>query len=136
MKKYICLLLMSMCLLSCQTKLTQGNDKVTITDLPSKAQILLKNHFNAKDVLSVVHKRTNNNFEVSLLGNRKLTFDSKGEWILIDYDKNLIPLALIPSEIRNEIAHKYGNDTHAISMHKTKDKKVEIKLSNQVTIVI
>ena len=65
MKKVVLLMIVAFTVISCQMKLTQGSDKIAVTDLPSNAQIMLKNHFNSGDVLSVERKRSDHSYEVN-----------------------------------------------------------------------
>lgn len=111
----------------------ESNDDIEVEDLPKSAKFIINNHFGAIDISSIVHKEHDKSYLVKFKDGKKIMFDAIGDWIYIDCKNEFIPLLLVPSWIRNQIAKKYGPYTHPVQMSKDK-RKIKIKLSNQVEL--
>ncbi len=81
---------------------------VTFSDLPSKAQQFINQHFNGIEVISVV--ADDGHYEVYLSDGTELEFDRKGEWRDVDCKRKAVPAAIIPTNITNYVKSKFPSN--------------------------
>lgn len=107
--------------------------EVKVEDLPEVSRILLASHFNESKVVKITCNSKKHLYKVSLDKGKSITFNEEGEWVGINCNREPIPYLLIPSHIRNKIAHMYGTQAGATEIRKIK-KKVFVMLNNGIEI--
>ena len=119
------------CILSCNILANAGNDKpISVTTLPTKAQILLTNYFgNQKVALATIESGVvNRSYDVVLQNGTKLEFNKKGELTEIDCKQGVVPVNLIPLSIKNYLQNNYPGQS--VKKLEIKKKEYEVELSN------
>lgn len=135
MKKNIVLLLISLILITFSLEAKNLTGDINIEDIPKSAKFIIDNHFDELEIASITFKEQEKNYLVKFNDGKRILFNAIGDWLMIDCKNEQIPLLLVPSWIRNNIAKKFGPYTYAICISKIK-RKVHIKLSNQVELVM
>ena len=119
------------CILSCNILASAGNDKpISVTTLPTKAQILLTNYFgNQKVALATIESGVvNKSYDVVLQNGTKLEFNKKGELTEIDCKQGVVPVNLIPLSIKNYLQNNYPGQS--VKKLEIKKNEYEVELSN------
>ena len=119
------------CILSCNILANAGNDKpISVTTLPTKAQILLTNYFgNQKVALATIESGVvNRSYDVVLQNGTKLEFNKKGELTEIDCKQGVVPVNLIPLSIKNYLQNNYPGQS--VKKLEIKKKEYEVELFN------
>lgn len=119
------------CILSCNILASAGNDKpISVTTLPTKAQILLTNYFgNQKVALATIESGVvNRSYDVVLQNGTKLEFNKKGELTEIDCKQGVVPVKLIPLPIKNYLQNNYPGQS--VKKLEIKKNEYEVELSN------
>ena len=100
MKKLVFLLV---CLFTLQTVARADDDKpIQVTQMPQAAQQFIKQHFaDSKVALAKMESEFfYKSYEVIFTNGNKVEFDKKGEWTEIDCKHTVVPIATIPTAIR------------------------------------
>ena len=131
MKKFVFLLV---CLFALQTVARAGDDKpIQVTQLPQKAQQLIKQHFTDSNVsLAKSENIINKSYEVIFANGNKIEFDKKGNWEEIDCKNTAVPAPIIPANIQRYVKTNYPNEK-IIRIERDK-KEYEVKLSNRTEL--
>lgn len=119
------------CILSCNILASAGNDKpISVSTLPTKAQILLTNYFgNQKVALATIESGiVNRSYDVVLQNGTKLEFNKKGELTEIDCKQEVVPVKLIPLSIKNYLQNNYPGQS--VKKLEIKKNEYEVELSN------
>ena len=123
------------CILSCNILASAGNDKpISVTTLPTKAQILLTNYFgNQKVALATIESGVvNKSYDVVLQNGTKLEFNKKGELTEIDCKQGVVPVNLIPLSIKNYLQNNYPGQS--VKKLEIKKKEYEVELSTGIDL--
>lgn len=123
------------CILSCNILASAGNDKpISVTTLPTKAQILLTNYFgNQKVALATIESGVvNKSYDVVLHNGTKLEFNKKGELTEIDCKQGVVPVKLIPLSIKNYLQNNYPGQS--VKKLEIKKKEYEVELSTGIDL--
>lgn len=133
-RKLLILLLISLSIMSFQLK---DNDPQTlnIRDLPRNAVSIIQEHFPNCQILSITRKQQDNGYRVQFKSNEVIQFDESGQWTYINCHQRPIPLLLIPSQVRNKVAKKYGPQASPTMMCKFK-KRLKLRLDNEVEVTL
>lgn len=129
MRKGLFLLLLAMVALG-----VKADDKVThdITQLPAKAQSVLK-HFNSKvDYIEIEEGLINDAYEVKLSNGAEVDFDRNGDWTGIDCRNMAVPDVLLPKSILSYVKSKYPK--LFIERIEKKSRGYEVELSNDLEL--
>lgn len=123
------------CLVTFQINAMADNDKpISITQLPTTAQQILKKYFPSKKV--ALAKQETGLFEkaydVVFNNGEKIEFDRKGNWTEIDCKASSVPAGLVPARIANYVKSTYPG-TKILQIEKD-DNEYEVKLSNRLEI--
>ena len=119
------------CILSCNILASAGNDKpISVSTLPTKAQILLTNYFgNQKVALATIESGiVNRSYDVVLQNGTKLEFNKKGELTEIDCKQGVVTVKLIPLSIKNYLQNNYPRQS--VKKLEIKKNEYEVELSN------
>ena len=123
------------CILSCNILASAGNDKpISVTILPTKAQILLTNYFgNQKVALATIESGiVNRSYDVVLQNGTKLEFNKKGELTEVDCKQGVVPVNLIPLSIKNYLRNNYPGQS--VKKLEIKKNEYEVELSNGIDL--
>lgn len=118
-----------------QTKAYADDDKpITQSELPAKAQQVLKSQFGSKKVAltTVENAIINKSYGVILTTGEKLEFDRKGNWTEVDCKTSAVPSYFIPSQIASYVKTNYP-DAKVVKIEKD-DGDYDVKLSNKVEL--
>lgn len=123
------------CLVTFQVSAVADNDKpVSMTQLPTTAQQLIKKHFSKKKV-ALAKQETGlfeKSYDVVFNNGEKVEFDRRGNWTEIDCKMSAVPAALVPAKITQYVKSTYPG-TKILKIEKD-DNRYEIKLSNRLEI--
>lgn len=123
------------CLVTFQVSAVADNDKpVSMTQLPTTAQQLIKKHFSKKKV-ALAKQETGlfeKSYDVVFNNGEKVEFDRRGNWTEIDCKMSSVPASLIPAKIAQYVKSTYPG-TKILKIEKD-DNRYEIKLSNRLEI--
>lgn len=123
------------CLVTFQVSAVADNDKpVSMTQLPTTAQQLIKKHFSKKKV-ALAKQETGlfeKSYDVVFNNGEKVEFDRRGNWTEIDCKMSAVPAALVPAKIAQYVKSTYPG-TKILKIEKD-DNRYEIKLSNRLEI--
>ncbi len=123
------------CLVTFQVSAVADNDKpVSMTQLPTTAQQLIKKHFSKKKV-ALAKLETGlfeKSYDVVFNNGEKVEFDRRGNWTEIDCKMSAVPAALVPAKIAQYVKSTYPG-TKILKIEKD-DNRYEIKLSNRLEI--
>lgn len=123
------------CLVTFQVSAVADNDKpVSMTQLPTTAQQLIKKHFSKKKV-ALAKQETGlfeKSYDVVFNNGEKVEFDRRGNWTEIDCKMSAVPAALVPAKISQYVKSTYPG-TKILKIEKD-DNRYEIKLSNRLEI--
>lgn len=103
---------------------------ITLKQLPSKAQILLRNHFKGNQV-SFSKKDSDlfgRSFDVIFTNGDKVEFDKNGNWTSISCRRGRVPEGLVPSSIVRHVRNRYRS-VYIVDIDREKN-KYEVELSN------
>lgn len=112
-----------------------GNDKIiTLSQLPSAAQQIVKKDFAGKSVALVKMESglVGRSYEVIFNDGDNIEFDRNGGWTEISCKSSQVPARLVPSAIRNYVKGNYPNA--AIKSIEKDRGEYEVKLSNRLEI--
>lgn len=123
------------CLVTFQVSAVADNDKpVSMTQLPTTAQQLIKKYFSKKKV-ALAKQETGlfeKSYDVVFNNGEKVEFDRRGNWTEIDCKMSAVPVALVPAKIAQYVKSTYPG-TKILKIEKD-DNRYEIKLSNRLEI--
>lgn len=112
-----------------------GNDRIiTVEQLPSAAQQILKKDFSGKavSVVKMETELTGKRYEVIFNNGDEIEFDSSGNWTEISCKSSQVPARLVPAEIRSYVSKNYPD---AVIREIEKDRSnYDVKLSNRLEI--
>ena len=116
------------------SQLLSANEvEVTDCELPEVSKILLASHFKDSRIVKIICNPKKHTYKVDLDKGKSIVFNETGEWIGINCKGEPIPFLLIPSHIRNKIAHLYGMQACPIEIRKVK-KKIHVMLNNGIEL--
>lgn len=117
-----------------QAPLVADNDKpISVSQLPAKAQQVIKKNFASKKIAVVVQDgMINKSYDVMFTNGDKVEFNRNGEWTEIDCRRTTVPTALIPSAIKTYVTQNYP-DAKVLKMEKD-GSECEVKLSTGMEI--
>lgn len=111
------------------------NDKpITVSQLPTAAQQVLKKHFSNKKVALAKMESgiLDKSYDVVFTTGEKIEFDRKGNWKDIECKLSSVPAGLVPSQIAVYVKKNYPG-TKILKIEKDKN-EYEVKLSNRIEI--
>lgn len=138
MQKILILLFASLSMLIPNVYAGTFSEQMSLEDLPKGAQLLIKNNFNTHDIISISEKdskRIKNEYQVKFKHGKKAIFNSIGDWVLLDFNSEIIPYLLVPSKIRNTIAERFGPHIQPVAIRKYK-KKIWVRLDNSMEMIV
>ena len=103
---------------------------ITVTQLPMKAQIFLKDYFSEVEVVLVsqdddlLHK----DYEVALKNGARIEFNADGEWQEGAVKCGMVPSAIVPMEIMKYVGEHYSGE-HIMRIERDR-RGFEVYLSN------
>lgn len=117
-----------------QAPLVADNDKpISVSQLPAKAQQVIKKNFASKKIAVVVQDgMINKSYDVMFTNGDKVEFNRNGEWTEIDCRRTTVPTALIPSAIKTYVTQNYP-DAKVLKIEKD-GSEYEVKLSTGMEI--
>lgn len=117
-----------------QAPLVADNDKpISVSQLPAKAQQVIKKNFASKKIAVVVQDgMINKSYDVMFTNGDKVEFNRNGEWTEIDCRRTMVPTALIPSAIKTYVTQNYP-DAKVLKIEKD-GSEYEVKLSTGMEI--
>lgn len=117
-----------------QAPLVADNDKpISVSQLPAKAQQVIKKNFASKKIAVVVQDgMINKSYDVMFTNGDKVEFNRNGEWTEIDCRRTTVPTALIPSAIKTYVTQNYP-DAKVLKIEKD-GSECEVKLSTGMEI--
>ena len=108
MKKIIFILLALVSIICLPIK--ADNDRViTFNQLPQKAQVMLKKNFENKVPLVITADW--DDYKVMYQSGEKVEFDKNGEWKEIDCKTTMVPVELIPEQIKAHVNATFPGTT-------------------------
>lgn len=107
---------------------------ITVTQLPAKAQTLLKTHFPKQNVVYVIKDQglINTDYEVKLDNFTDIEFDANGNWTEVDGDDRAIPTGFIPNSIVTYVKSNFPN-MNITKIEKSR-RKYEVELNGDIEI--
>ncbi len=108
-----------------------NDDKpITVTQLPEVAQQFIKQYFPSESViLATVDKDIlDRSYDVMFKNGGKIEFDRKGNWTEVFCNRNEIPMAIVPQQIKDYITANFPNEKIIKIERDTRD--YEVSLSN------
>lgn len=133
MRRFFILLLVYIIQFSFAVDVTARQRKLEKQDLPKSAQFIIENHFPDSYLCSISLSKKKNEYRVNFSDGVVIFFNAIGDWIYVDCKNKQVPILLIPSWIRNHIAHDFGPYARVVMMEKEK-KKIKLKLDNGIEI--
>lgn len=112
----------------------KDDQQIQPSNLPAPAQSFIHTHFDGAQYVAVTVDRefTETTYDVILTNGVKLEFDGKGLWKEVEGPVAGVPMAIIPSQIRDYVAEKYPG---AIIVKISRDRRdYEVDLSNGVEL--
>ncbi|KGN98599.1 hypothetical protein HR11_08685 [Porphyromonas macacae] len=112
------------------------NDKVvSLSELPVKAQTMIKKHFPNQTVSFVKMDRDwlSKSYEVVFSNGDKIEFDKSGDWMDIDCEYTAVPTELIPARIMAQVSANYSGQK-VTKIEKKRRGRYEVELSNQIEL--
>lgn len=107
---------------------------ITVNQLPSVSQTILKKHFSKQRSVLVKQEleglRTC--YEVVFADGAKVEFDGEGQWKEIDMKYAAVPAALVPAQIRTFVKRNYPGTS--IVQIERKRRGYDVKLSNRIEV--
>lgn len=103
---------------------------ITLNELPTRAQTLLRNNFKGKKV-SFSKKDSDmfgRSFDVIFTNGDKVEFDKNGNWTSISCRSGRVPQELVPASILRHVKNRYSS-VHIVEIDREKN-KYEVELSN------
>ena len=123
------LLLVAMMVISFNAK-ADHDQVITFDQMPEAAQVLLKQHFANKVPLVVTVDW--DDYTIRYESGEKVEFDKQGNWKEIDCRSSLVPVELIPEEIKANINATFPN---AIILKLDRNRRgYEVKLNNGLEV--
>lgn len=107
-----------------------GDKPITVSELPSKAQSIVKQYFKGKDILLVKMDNdiVSKSYEVVFATGEELEFNGSGEWTKIECKRSSVPTSLVPQAIRSYVSKNYSG-AKIVEIEKERS-QYEVKLSN------
>lgn len=112
MKKILSVLMMTVLtvgMLQAREVVTQDTQK-----LPAEARQFITQHFPETKISYIKIDSElfqGKKYEVVLTSGTELEFDSKGQWKEVDCKRNIVPIAIIPEQIRNYVQTNFSKNT-------------------------
>ncbi len=133
MRKIVSVLLAMMFLLSASAN-ADNKRPVEVSQLPSAAQQIINKHYSRHTVVLATVKKEHfkKEYEVVFDNGDKIEFDKSGDWKEIESKASVVPLALIPKAIWQQIRMKYPKT--AVKKIDRDKKGYEVKLTNMVEL--
>lgn len=133
MKKVI---LCIVCMLGLSVYAMAANDKpIQVTDLPKQAQQFIKAYFTGQSV-ALAKMETDflsKSYDVIFTNGDKLEFDKKGNWTKVDCEHTQVPVAVLPTTIRQYLEQHYPKIL-VRKIELTDHKGYEVELANGVEV--
>lgn len=129
------LLILFVAIFALQTTVRADDDRpITVTQLPAKAQQLIKQYFaNEKIALTKEDKDFfSTSYEVLFTNGNKLEFNGSGEWSELDCKRTQVPAALIPQQIATYVKQNYPKATILKIERGSSD--YDVKLDNRLEL--
>ena len=103
---------------------------ITVTQLPMKAQIFLKDYFAEVEVALVTQDDDllYKDFEVALKNGTRIDFNSDGEWQEVAVKCGMVPSEIVPALVMQYVKEHYSGE-HIMRIDRDR-RGVEIELSN------
>lgn len=123
------------CLFCVSTTVMADRDTpITVGQLPTKAQQILKKNFSAHKVAlaKMESEFFDKSYDVIFTNGDRLEFDKNGNWKEVECKSSAVPAALIPSAIREYVKTNYP-DAKIVKIELDR-KEFEVKLSNRLEI--
>ena len=107
--KFFCMAVIAILLASLQPANAWREKIITVAQLPTQAQTVLKRHFKSQQPVLVKQELEGMriSYDVVFADGSKVEFDAKGEWTEIDCTRSAVPSALIPSQILSFVKRTY-----------------------------
>jgi len=105
-----------------------------LQQLPSKAQIFIKNTFAPTDISYILEEREvfSKEYNVKLKNGTEIEFDSKGQWTEVDGKRVAVPAKIIPAKIVDHV-NKSFPETQIVKIKKS-NRKIEVELTNDLEL--
>lgn len=124
-----------MCVFCVSTTALADKDKpITVSQLPTKAQQVVKKYFsNHKVALAKVESDFfDKTYDVIFTNGDKLEFDKNGNWTEVSCKSSAVPAAMVPAAIKTYVRKNYP---HIQILEIEVDRKeYDVKLSNRLEI--
>ena len=122
-------------LMMLQTTAT-ADDNIHFSQLPPKAQTIVKNHFGNQKIDEIEMEKEDGRvrYEVKFINGNTIEFGKLGNWKEIECKKHGVPMRLVPAPILKHIAHRWPNKHVRVEKIERKENKYEVELSNDVEI--
>jgi hypothetical protein len=102
---FLMAILLTLSFMSCNA---QKNDKkIDVAALPAVAQELIKSNFADEQIKAV--EQDNDGYEVKFKGGASIDFNTAGQWKEIDCERNAVPDAVVPQQIKDYAAKNYAD---------------------------
>ena len=129
----IALLLISMCLFSCNSDDEKEVETiVTYEELPERAQQFIKSYFNGEDNIDKIVKNEDGSvpiFEVDTKDGYEIVFNQMGFWQeIVAPAYKTIPVSILPEPIQQTLSYQYHG--YGIIVVNTEGENYHIVLSN------
>lgn len=107
---------------------------ITVSELPRKAQEMVRAFFSKNDISYVKKERDlwDKSYEVIFTNGEKVDFTGNGEWKEISCTYSSVPPQLIPAKIKAQIARQYPS-VKIIRIERDRN-DYEVKLSNKLEV--
>lgn len=131
MKKPALFMIATFLLLSTST--IEADRHVKTEELPHDAKTFLNVYFSESTIDKVIQKSHTSDYEVKTHDGKEFDFDRTGRWKSVDCNLERVPSLLIPKQILNEVAKRYGPETIIVWISRIK-KGYHVELSNGVEV--
>lgn len=104
---------------------------ITKNELPNTAQKFILDNFSKSTISYVKMDKEvfSTDYKVKFTDGSEVEFDSKGVWMEVDGNRNIIPTGFIQKSILTYVNDKFPN-TQIVKIEKGRFDKQEVKLSN------
>lgn len=127
MKKLLVLLV---CLFSFSFASFADDDQpISYNQLPEKAQVFIRKHFQVADVTKVFMDEDGDEYEVRLRGGIKIEFGKAGRWKEVDCKRRAVPQSIVPARVSEYVIEHFGPEVKIIEISRDRE-EIEVKLSN------
>lgn len=104
-----------------------------IQTLPTRAQQFIGTYFDDCDIISM-KKNHKKSFQLLSKDGKEFVFDAEGNWVKIDCRDERVPSPLIPSEILNQVAKKFGTAVMVVRISISRKSTYNVELSNFISL--